>query len=197
MSMAYLQTGRAEKPTAIRQFVWSEPSVPDRYVLTGGPASGKTTLLRRLEGAGYRTVQEAPRTLADEHKGVPFSEVRRDLAKFERGVVRLQLAFEAAVPEDAVCIFDRGLPDTIPYLRLAGEDTGAVENLSRGRYRTVFFLEPLPIKFRPSRVENGRQEEFSQMALEAYLDLGYGVVRVPSMPTGQRMRMVMNHVKRG
>ncbi len=169
---------------------------PDWYVLTGAPASGKTTLLRRIAGLGYDTVPEAAMTFLEKHNDIPISVLRKDEREFQLGILKAQLVSEQRAPKDRPCLFDRGVPDSIPYLRLARVNTSYIEAVSSGRYRKVFFLEPLPIKFDDSRTEGGKQVEFSRITFDVYQSLGYEVVMVPPMPVGQRMRIVLNHTKR-
>ena len=41
------------------------PENKNYYLLTGGPGSGKSTVLNTLEDMGYHTVQEVARTIMD------------------------------------------------------------------------------------------------------------------------------------
>jgi len=51
------------------------------YVITGGPSSGKSTVLSCLEKMDYRIIPEAARVLIDEEmaKGKTLEEIRKSL----------------------------------------------------------------------------------------------------------------------
>ena len=50
------------------------------YVITGAPSSGKTTLLRELEKAGYRVIHEVARTIIESElaQGRTLKQIRSD-----------------------------------------------------------------------------------------------------------------------
>lgn len=52
----------------------------EKYVLTGGPGTGKTTLLKELAKRGYQTVPEAARLVIQE-------EQRKEQGKGEQGIL--------------------------------------------------------------------------------------------------------------
>ena len=88
-------------------------------VVTGAPGAGKTALLEELALRGWRIVPEAARAILREPGGMVL---RGD---DPLGFAQQMLAREIA-DLDAVCddgrwtIFDRGIGDTIGFLRLSG-----------------------------------------------------------------------------
>ena len=152
------------------------------YVLTGGPSSGKTTLLERLQELGYHTVSEAARVVIDEYraKGIPVSELRKDERLFQQHVMQVKLETEERTPKGGPVFFDRGIPDSIAYYQVCGLDTQEIEKVSGSRYRRVFFLEQLPFHYDYARTEDeSTARRLSQLLLESYENLGYDIVHVP------------------
>lgn len=100
--------------------------IPPWYVITGGPSSGKTTLLERLHDLGYNTVPEAARVLIDEYeaKGIPAKDLRKDERLFQQRVLQMKLKIEEETPRDRVVFFDRGVPDSIGYFLAYGWNSG-------------------------------------------------------------------------
>jgi predicted ATPase len=88
-----------------------------RYVITGAPGTGKTTLVESLAHAGT-IVGEPARELIAEHReatGVRSLDGSPELF-VERLIARSIEKFDAAVDLE-VAIYDRGLPDCVAYAR--------------------------------------------------------------------------------
>ncbi|PZR52351.1 MAG: hypothetical protein DI537_55685, partial [Stutzerimonas stutzeri] len=73
-------------------------NVTNWYVITGGPSSGKTTTVNLLRDRGYTTTIEHARHYIDLQRieGRTVEEVRAKQREFQRGVLDMQLAEEAA-----------------------------------------------------------------------------------------------------
>ena len=92
------------------------------YVVTGGPATGKTTLLAELEKLGHTTLPEAARIIIDQGiaEGKTVAEIRADEAQFQLKILMHKRRTEKYHPEDMLTFFDRGMHDTLAYLKLRG-----------------------------------------------------------------------------
>src|SRR5687767_4462428 len=97
-----------------------------RVVVTGGPHSGKTTLLHALAERGCRTVPESALQVIDELNerfGVAGQvEWRKsNRLEFQEMIAARQLALEAAVDESdpRPVFFDRGLHDGLAYCKVS------------------------------------------------------------------------------
>lgn len=92
------------------------------FVLTGGPGSGKTTLIEALRQAGFATSVEAGRGIIRDQSAIggtalPWS----DRALFAELMLSWEMrSYRAAAELAGPVFFDRGVPDTIGYLRLCG-----------------------------------------------------------------------------
>jgi predicted ATPase len=142
----------------------------DRFlVLTGGPGSGKTTLIEALRAKGFAVTDEAGRgvireEMRDGGDALPWI----DREKFARRMFEWELAsYRQAERQRGPVFFDRGLPDTLGYLRLERLEVPAwmEEEASRLRYNAAVFIAP------PWKEIFGRDEERRQAG------------RLPSAPT--------------
>lgn len=159
------------------------------YAITGGNASGKTTLVSILASRGYAVVPEAARLLIDQAvaRGETSTKLRADEKKFHEAVVRLKAQLEQQADSSQLTFFDRGMQDTLAYDRYYGhEEQEWVTKLMRAaRYRKVFILDPLPrYEADYSRTEDAKFAlKIADFQFKAYADYGMEPIRVPVLET--------------
>ncbi len=167
-------------------------------VITGAPCSGKTSVISLLENRGYRVVHETARAYIDEllKSGKNLHAIKSDPLSFERTILYRKLAIESKLCEDETIFFDRGLPDSIAYYKLAGLDFS--EPLEKSReiwYRKVFHFQKLPFEKDDVRAEDKQMtEDLDRLLTESYKMLGYSVVHVPLMTAEQRVDFILHLV---
>ncbi|MEO5322417.1 AAA family ATPase [Mesorhizobium sp. CC13] len=180
--------------------------IPDTdrfHVLTGGPGSGKTTLIDALATAGHSTTSEAGRGIIRDQMAIDGPALPwRDPALFAELMLSWEMrshAMASALPGPV--FFDRGVPDVVGYLRLGGLPVPAhVEQAARGyRYaKTVFILPHWPEIF--ARDSERRQDEDEARRTHAsmvvtYAGYGHELVEVPRLPVAERLRFVLDRVE--
>ena len=168
-----------------------------RVVVTGGPGSGKTTLVEALGRRGYATVPEAAlqviEALNAKH-GVDGQKAwRRDhRAAFQRAVLERQIELEAAAPEGATVFFDRGRLDGVAYCRFHGVamEPDYLRLSSGGRYDRVLVLATL--RAFEERSDTGRTSDrreslaLGEALAAVYREAGYPVLHVPELADPDR-----------
>ncbi len=130
------------------------------YVITGGPSSGKTTVLNELAKLGYLIYPEAARVFIDEEmaKGKTLKEIRGNETEFQKQVLKIKIKVEKEAPKDKIIFFDRAIPDSIAYYQICGLDSKEVLKFCQRKvYRKIFFLEQLPFDQDYARVEDNNQ----------------------------------------
>jgi predicted ATPase len=179
------------------------PASPPLFVLTGGPYSGKTTLVQALADAGLRTVPEAAIEVIERLNEImgPANQRRwrrAHLPEFQRMVLELQLERERALPPGRAPVFlDRGVADGIAYYRDAGlESPGRLVACARARpYRRAFVLETLETfdGRRGSGRTSSRDDSVRLGALleTVYRDLGVPVTRITRTSVPERIDAVL------
>ena len=169
------------------------------FVLTGGPGAGKTTLIEALKARGFATTVEAGRSVIREeveHGGDALPWV--DRGRFaERMFERELRSYRQAERQDGQVFFDRGLPDTIGYLRLEGLEVPVrmEEEAWRLRYNGRVFVAP-PWKEIYGRDEERRQDwevavRTHAVMVETYTELGYELIELPLVSVAQRAAFVL------
>ncbi|RXT56537.1 ATPase [Bosea sp. Tri-44] len=172
------------------------------FVVTGGPGAGKTTLLTALAAAGHRVAPEAGRAiirdqLAIDGPALPW----RDRALFAELMLSFDMRSQGeAKASPAAVFFDRGIPDTVGYLRLCGLEVP--EHLDRAarafRYARIVFAAPPWREIYAQDAE--RKQDFAEAertydaVTAAYRDHGYELVELPRADVATRTAFVLERV---
>jgi len=182
------------------------------WVITGGPSTGKSTLLERLSKRGYQITEEAARQIIDEEmaRGKTLEEIRRDELVFQERALRRKEEIEDNLQPDDLVFLDRGIHgDTFAYVALSdlvdkenpkyrSFETYPREVVSvlKRRYKGVFLLDRLPYQKDYARSEDDHQAKMVNPLLSAfYRHFGYEPVIVPVLPIAERIQFVLNHVR--
>jgi predicted ATPase len=168
------------------------------FVLTGGPGSGKTTLIEALRSAGPATLPEAGRGIIRDQSAIGGPALPwHDPAQFAELMLSWELrSYRAALEQDGPVFFDRGVPDPLGYLRLTGLPVPDHVRHAAERFRyagRVFIAPPWPEIFRQDSERKQTLEEaertFHAMT-NTYTGLGYELVPLPLAPIAARLRFV-------
>jgi predicted ATPase len=92
------------------------------FVITGGPGSGKTTLVELLAARGICTIPEAGRSIIQDQVATGGSALPwADRSAFAELMLSWELrSYREALRQSGPVAFDRGVPDVIAYLRVSG-----------------------------------------------------------------------------
>lgn len=175
-----------------------------RIVVTGGPGSGKTTLVEALGARGYATVPEAAIQVIDRlnaEMGVEGQKAWRSANRleFQERVLSRQIEEEEAAGSAPVLILDRGRLDGVAYCRFfqAPLPPGYAERAAQGRYDRILVLDTLrDFDARASTGRtSGREDSIAlgEVLESVYREAGYPVFRVPELQdAGSRLSFVVD-----
>lgn len=173
--------------------------MPKKYVLTGGPATGKTTTAQALMEKGFPIVPEAARFVIEQEQSrggdvLPW----KNFEMFQIVVTRKQVELEASIKDAQVVFLDRGVVDNVAYCKFRGIDTPAeiLETARLNKYHGVFLLDMLPIYEKDSarKEDPVTAAKIHESIKSAYSELGYDVIQVPPLSVRERIELILSKV---
>jgi predicted ATPase len=178
-----------------------------RVVITGGPCSGKTTLIEELAARGYQIAPEAAILVIsalNQELGVEGQKDwrRQNLAEFQCRVLQTQLELEEQAlssrkSEQEPVFFDRGCIDGLAYCKYFQTEppTALCDAAKDASYDQVFVLDTLD-DFQERSEEGRTSDQSTSIALgalleETYRDHGYAPIRVKVASVGERADFIL------
>mgnify|MGYP003124391406 FL=1 len=173
-----------------------------RFVVTGGPGGGKSTLLDALAERGYRIAPEAARRLIKERLAAGLAP-RPDPVSFARAILHSDIVqYRAATDHDGTTFFDRGVLDALYMLDL--ESALSRDEIARHvqafHYNgTVFLLPPWEAIY---GMDSERDQTFEESVAvfegmkRWYARWGYETVEVPRASVEARVSFILEAIGR-
>ncbi len=172
-------------------------------IVTGGPGSGKTTLIEALAATGRQVQPEAGRAVIRRQQIIDGQALPwRDRALFAELMLDRDLeahGMSAAAP--GIVFHDRGLPDLVGYLELCGlapPDHFLTAARERRYARRVFIAPVWPEIFgqdaeRRQDLEEARRTHEAMRAV--YPRFGYELVELPKASVEVRVAFILDQVR--
>ncbi|GGW26612.1 AAA family ATPase [Arenibacter certesii] len=174
-----------------------------KIVITGGPSTGKTSIINKIEALGYFCFEEISReiTLKAREEGIPHL-FKTDPLLFSQRIMegRANQFKEAEKIDEPIIFFDRGLPDVTAYMDCFGQAYGPhfVKECKSHRYDVVFLLPPWK-EIHAS--DNERYESFEEAQRihsfleKTYREYGYTIIEVSKGTVDERVTFILNSLK--
>ena len=118
-----------------------------KIVISGGPGTGKSSIINKLENLGYSVFHESSREIIQKFKKLGHDQLfLSDPIKFSEILLqnRLNQYLESNKLKNNCSFFDRGIPDILAYLSYKNVSFGKNFNypLNKFRYDYVFIADP-------------------------------------------------------
>lgn len=169
------------------------------FVITGGPGSGKSTLIDDLQGRGYARTMEAGRGVIQDQVAIGGSALPwSDPLAFSELMLSWELrSYRMAQDLHGLVFFDRGIPDVAGYLRLLNlRVPDHVDKAARSfRYdRRVFIAPPWEEIFEQ---DQERKQDFDEavrtceVMIATYTAYDYELIEIPRFTVEERVQFVL------
>ncbi|MDT0644035.1 ATP-binding protein [Zunongwangia sp. F363] len=174
----------------------------NKIVITGGPGTGKSSVIHKLEEKGHDCLHEVSREVIREAQLEGIEQLfLEDPLLFSRKLLegRIKQFHEAEdFPSDHIFI-DRGIPDVVAYMDFF--NTSYAEDFilpcKDHRYEMIFILPPWEAIYKS---DNERYETFeeatkiSEYLENTYKHYGYDPIVVPEASVEERANFILNKI---
>lgn len=172
------------------------------HIITGGPGSGKTTLIDALRARGFACSVEAGRGIIQDQvaingRALPW----RDPLLFAELMLCWEMrSYRIAELTNGPVFFDRGVPDVLGYLLLM--NIPAPDYMQKAArefcYSRFVFIAPPWREIFHQDVERKQDFEEAQRTYEAlasaYTALGCRLVELPCIGIKERCEFILDHL---
>ena len=171
--------------------------------LSGGPGTGKTSIINELTRRNYKCLEEISRqiTLQARKDGVEQLFLTKPLMFSELLLNgRKEQFYEAHNMEDNIIFLDRGIPDVLAYMDFIGDSYPEtfIRACEINRYNQIFILAPWQDIYisDSERYENFDQAiEIHEHLINTYSKYGYNLIDVPFESVKKRTDFILNSIK--
>ncbi|MEZ4796602.1 MAG: ATP-binding protein [Flavobacteriaceae bacterium] len=174
-----------------------------RIVITGGPGTGKTSIINELINRGFNCLEEISRqvTLKAREDGVEQLFLKNPILFSElllKG--RKQQFIQAQDLQESIIFLDRGIPDVLAYMDFIGDayPNSFISACEEHQYDKVFILAPWQEIYIS---DSERYESFDQAIeihnhlIKTYTKFGYNLIDVPFESVKKRTDFILNSIK--
>lgn len=176
--------------------------ISGKYIISGGPGAGKTTLIDELRRRGYTVSDEVSRKMIMQEVELGSDCLPwKDIACFSDKVLDDMLIALGSSSSSLLTFFDRGIPDIIAYLLVAGlpvPEKFHAALATQPYCKRVFILPPWEEIYvnDPERWQSYTEAmAISEVICSTYLSYSFELIIVPPAPLAERVDFVIAHCK--
>jgi predicted ATPase len=171
-----------------------------KYIITGTPGAGKTSIINQLSDMGYKTIEEAATYVIRQEQANGEVEPWHN-TNFINKILTLQKARRQECEDEEITFFDRSEICTMALAKYLGSDLDKEQRQiikeSKLCYeKKVFFIKNLGfIENTEARKINFNEAlKFEKLHIGTYLEQGFDLIRIEADSVGERVKKILNHI---
>ena len=168
-----------------------------KVVITGGPGTGKTSVIKKLVDNGYQCYKEGSRDII--LKGNTFES---NPLIFSKSLYKARAGYYINSQKKEynrnTVFFDRGIHDILAYLRYINKNNNYWEKLILNyQYHTVSVFPPWEEIY---TTDNERHENFKESKeinseiIKVYKESNSDIIEIPKMSIDKRVNFIIKHL---
>ena len=173
-----------------------------KYIISGAPGTGKTTIINALKKKDHYCAEEISRELIAQQISIGGDILPwKDQIAFENKIAHKRYKQYLDSPKNCICFFDRSSVDCIAYLNNNKlESTSQINQIIKNCIfnKTVFYT---PIWEEIYKNDSERQESFDQSIRidkylkDSYIKFGYTIIEIPKTTLDKRVNFILSQIK--
>ena len=172
-----------------------------RYVITGAPGTGKTSIINALKERGYCCIDENSREIITEQiqNGGEILPWKNQIA-FENLISSKRAKQYASIPKDEICFFDRSAIDCVAYLKVNNLETSAeiLDVIKNCEFNSTVFYTPIWEEIYTNDSERKENIEKAQiiedLLLSTYQYFDYTLIQIPKLTIEERVDFILSKI---
>ncbi len=170
------------------------------YVISGGPGTGKTSIIKELEKQKFKILSEVAREVAIQDKRFIGKNIKEINARqFQKAIFDLQKEQYSKIKGEKIIFTDRSFGDTLTYYNVnkIKIPKQKFEYAKKFKVSGVFILDFLDFyEIDDLRIESKKeQERIQNEIIKIYKKLGYKPLIVPFDTIKKRVKFILKQIK--
>mgnify|MGYP001259739747 CR=1 FL=1 len=172
-----------------------------RYIITGAPGTGKSSIINELTKRGYSCAKEISRELISEKINSNGENLSwNNQVTFENEIIKRRYKQYINSPENCIYFFDRSIIDSLAYLNISKLNTSLdiIEIIKKCHFnKTVFYTpiwEEIYVNDSERKEDINRAKEIEISIIKTYRRYGYKMIEVPKIPILKRADFIISKI---
>lgn len=173
-----------------------------KYVITGAPGTGKTSIINHLKTKGYNCIDEISRKIISKQIAIDGEILPwKNMSAFSEKVFKLRES-QLINSKNTLIFFDRGIVDIDAYMKLDNLEIPKhiEESIKINRYNKEVFYTPIWEEIYINDEERKESIDHAKLIeneiLSSYTFYDYQLIKVPKGSVEERANFILSCIKK-